>query len=216
MANASPQIDRRRVDELKLRAGQILLAVFPITGRVEMLRSALIQSLCELPALDYAAAVQAVNELIDEGKVSWYSTRNEIFESRDIFRYEMGRRLGHNVAPPDPYAGHFVCVEGDWLSALTKDSPQIEDDQPGTDNSGPAPITYLTTELCKELGVTSATLNKYAKLAKVHTPRAGQRDHRYTASERSRIYQAIASTTSDAALAARSRELLENKSKARI
>jgi hypothetical protein len=75
--------------------------------------------------------------------------------------------------------------------------------------------TFLTSDLCKELDVSSATINTYAKKAGIPTPRSGQRNYRYTGADRRSIYLAIISKSSDAKLVQRAREQVEQKSKAR-
>ena len=77
--------------------------------------------------------------------------------------------------------------------------------------------TFLPAQIAKELGVTSRTLNTYAKGAGVTTPGKGKRDHRYSASERRLILQFAANKGGDAEVAERARTLLketESKPKA--
>lgn len=78
--------------------------------------------------------------------------------------------------------------------------------------------TYLTRDLCKELGdISSATLTKYVRLANVRPSRQGERDRRFTSDERARIAAAIAEKA-PVSTARKAREILseiERKPKAR-
>jgi hypothetical protein len=67
--------------------------------------------------------------------------------------------------------------------------------------------THLVAELSREIGVSTRTLNKYAKAAGVTTPRQGQRDYRYSEEDRTRILAKIVESCVDPALVASCRQL---------
>lgn len=114
---------------------------------------------------------------------------------------------------PAPFNTFQVRAEKTlWTWWRTVDAPaQASSPFQSGNNEDPRPPqleqTYLSSELCKELGgISTATLNKYAKQAEVPTPGQGKRDHRYSAVERIAILEAIVRSGSSALVkAARSR-----------
>jgi hypothetical protein len=68
--------------------------------------------------------------------------------------------------------------------------------------------TYLKAELVGELGANPSTVTKYTRAAGVAVGGRGKGNHRYTADERRRIYQAIVDGSSDAELVARCRSMV--------
>jgi hypothetical protein len=86
-----------------------------------------------------------------------------------------------------------------WLADRQGSAPAPR--QPDNGDAG-----YHVSTIAGELDVSPATVNKYAKLAKVTTPGRGKRSHRYSAAERRAIIARYAvdgpSTTSRARAAA--------------
>ena len=82
---------------------------------------------------------------------------------------------------------------------------------PATNESqSPAPIedaTYLTAELCKEIGIAASSLRKCARLAGVAAGTPG-RARRYTGAERSQILNAVVNNCRQPAIVAKCRKLL--------
>jgi hypothetical protein len=82
-----------------------------------------------------------------------------------------------------------------------------------------ANASHLSAELCGQLGgISTATLNAYAKAAGVNTPGRGQRNFRYSADDSRRVLQWVADSGSDAGTVKCAREALreiETKSKYR-
>ena len=68
--------------------------------------------------------------------------------------------------------------------------------------------TYSKAELVGELGANPSTVTKYTKAAGVAIGGRGKGNHRYTADERRRIYQAIVDGSSDAELVAKCRSMV--------
>ena len=68
--------------------------------------------------------------------------------------------------------------------------------------------TYRKAELVGELGANPSTVTKYTRAAGVAVGGRGKGNHRYTADERRRIYQAIVDGSSDAELEMDGRILL--------
>jgi hypothetical protein len=75
------------------------------------------------------------------------------------------------------------------------DFPGSEDDDSYKSRFGPG--GYLPDEICKELDISTATLNKYAKAIGVDTPAKGQRNFRYRVFDRELICRHIIAAVSD-------------------
>lgn len=79
------------------------------------------------------------------------------------------------------------------------------------------PVGYLPKDLCERLaGIATVTLNKYAKGARIRTPRKGQRNFRYSFDDIKTLCDYIIAEVSHGTIVTAARQLLleiENKSK---
>jgi hypothetical protein len=99
----------------------------------------------------------------------------------------------------------------DQLATVTRQSRSgIESSLPNSPPSTPlaSPTTYLSKELCDELGISLGTLNKYAKAANVATPGRGQRNYRYSSKDRISILSEIAKSASESTVVKKAKDLL--------
>lgn len=77
----------------------------------------------------------------------------------------------------------------------------------------PAELSITIAQLREWTGVGNTTLNRYAKLAGVQTPRRGQRNFRYSDADARKIMQTILAQASDTLLLARVRAALADMPK---
>jgi hypothetical protein len=91
----------------------------------------------------------------------------------------------------DAFAAAFVMLQQKASSATPKAAP-----------------AYTVAAVLEMAGLSDTTLSKYAKLARVDTPKRGKRNHRYTIDEVRRILQTIIDQSSDRAMKDRCREAL--------
>jgi hypothetical protein len=94
------------------------------------------------------------------------------------------------------YEGIVAAVRGAYVAGSQSADPQSE------------LATYRKSDLVGELGSNPTTVTKYTKAAGVTVARRGKGNHRYTAYERLRIYQAIVDGSSDTKLVAKCRSMV--------
>ncbi|MBN1508629.1 MAG: hypothetical protein JW955_17410 [Sedimentisphaerales bacterium] len=93
----------------------------------------------------------------------------------------------------DAFAAAFVMLQQKASSATPKAAP-----------------AYTVAAVLEMAGLSSTTLNRYAKLAGIKTPQRGKRNHRYDADEVRATLKAIIENTSDRAMKERRRAALAN------
>ena len=101
------------------------------------------------------------------------------------------------------HRGYPMC----WLSRQAAAAPSPSG--PVAATSPKQPAAYTVGSVLEMAGVSDTTLNNYAKLANVNTPKRGGRNHCYTADEVRAILKTAIGTTSDGATKDKCRKALE-------
>jgi hypothetical protein len=212
-----PQPDDERIANAERAVADVLAERFEFQGHKAQ-ASAVVDTLAEPNFGSHlrSAVKWAIHRLVEKGMLSIHNFGVWAIVEPETPKRRFDRASGMFVYTPRPKETTF-----DWMPYRKSPNPadystfmiraeeslwrwwrertgEIEDRQ----------RTYLSKELTIQLGVSSRTINAYAKKAGVKTPRHGERNHRYSDDDRRKIFECYAENGSDAKVKSKARGLL--------